>query len=82
MSFKNHVTIGVYSNDTSTVNVVRPEHLEGHIEYNKVMRFGRALFVDGRCEYSGYLSDEKISEWTDKISKMNIDTSKASDLYW
>lgn len=59
MPESNHVTIGVNSNDTFTVNIVRPEHLKGHTEYNKVMRFGRALFVDGRCEYSGYLSNKK-----------------------
>lgn len=78
----NHVTIGVNSNDSYTVNIVRPEHLENHIEYNKIMRFGRALFVDGKCVYEGYLSDFKIGEWTEKISKMEFDTSRPSDLYF
>ncbi|MEX3625397.1 hypothetical protein [Viridibacillus arvi] len=78
----NYVTIGVYSNDTFKVNIVRPEHIEGHIEYNKTMRFGRALFVNGKCEYSGYLSDEKVAKWTEKIAEMTFDTSKPSVLYW
>lgn len=78
----NHVTIGVNSNDSYVINIVRPEHLEGHIEYNKVMRFGRALFVNGECVYEGYLSDATIEKWTLKISEMKIDTSIPSKLYW
>lgn len=78
---KNHVTIGVYNNETFKVNIVKPDDLEGHIEYNMQMRFGRALFVDGKCVYSGYLNDEKIARWTEKISKMNFDTSKSSEPY-
>jgi hypothetical protein len=68
----NHITIGVYSNDSYKRNIVRPEDLERHIEYNKVMRFGRALFVDGKCVYSGYLNEEKIKEWTEKTSQMKM----------
>lgn len=78
----NHVTIGVYSNDTYKVNIVRPEDLEGHIQYNKLMRFGRALFVDGKCEYDGLLTKEKIAEWTKKIAEMKFDTRQPSDLYY
>lgn len=77
----NHVTVGVNSNDTFTVNIVQPEHLEGHIEYNKVMRFGRAFFVDGKCVNQGYLSNSKIKEWTEKIAEMEFNMSKPSDVY-
>ena len=77
----NHVTIGVYKNEQFKVNIVRDEHLKDHIEYNKVFRFGRALFVDGECVYKGCLSDEQISRWTEKISKMTFDTSKSSEPY-
>lgn len=80
----NHVTVGVYCNDNDNhkINIVRPEHLESHIEYNKTWRWGRALFVDGVCVNQGYLSDEKVVEWTKRIAEMNIDTSKPSELYW
>ena len=78
----NHVTIGVYKNGQYKVNIVREEHLENHIEYNKTMRFGRALFVDGKCVYKGYLTDEEVSIWTEKIATMKFDTSKPSDKYW
>ena len=77
----NHITIGVYSNGSYKVNIVRPEHLLHHIEYNKKMRFGRALFVDGKCEYAGYLSEEKTKEWEEKISRMNINSNIPSELY-
>lgn len=78
----NYVTIGVYSNDSYKVNIVRPEDIEGHIAYNKKMRFGRALFVNGVCEYKGYLTDERVAEWTEKIAAMTFDTSKPSVQYW
>lgn len=78
----NHITIGVYASGKHVVNIVRPEHLEHHIEYNTTMRFGRALFVDGECKNQGYLSDEKIKEWKEKISHMNIDSSKPSETYY
>lgn len=78
----NHVTIGVYNSDEYKINIVKPEHLKGHVEYNMSWRWGRALFVDGVCVYNGYLSEEDIVEWTKKISEMNIDNSKPSDLYW
>lgn len=77
----NHVTIGVYNNNEFKVNIVREEHLESHIEYNKTFRWGRALFVDGKCVHKGYLSDERITEWTEKISKMTFDTRKSSEPY-
>lgn len=78
----NHVTIGVYNSNDYKINIVKPEHLEGHIEYNKSWRWGRALFVDGVCVYGGYLSEKDVIEWTKKISKMKIDARKASELYW
>lgn len=78
----NHVTIGVYNSNEHKINIVKPEHLVGHIEYNKFWRWGRALFVDGVCVYQGYLSDKDVAEWTKKISEMKIDTRKPSELYW
>ena len=42
------------------------EHLEHHIEYNKTMRFGRALLVDGEIIYCGYWKEEELQEFLDK----------------
>jgi len=77
----NHITIGVYANGDHVVNIVRPEHLQDHIEYNKVMRFGRALFVDGQCLNKGYLSKDAVESWRNSISTMNIDSSVPSREY-
>lgn len=70
-----HVTVGVYNNNEYKYNIVLDEDLENHIEYNKTFRFGRALFVDGKCVNRGYLSDERIEEWTRRISEMRFDMS-------
>lgn len=78
----NHVTIGVYGNDTYKVNIVDPRDLEHHIQYNKDMRPGRGFFVDGVCVNKGYMSDKRVEEWTKKIAEMKIDTSKVSEKYW
>ena len=69
----NHITIGVYSDDSYKINIVKDKDLVAHIEYNKIFRYGRALFVDGKCENQGYLSDRKVREWEDKIKQMDID---------
>lgn len=77
----NHVTVGVYTDDSYKHNIVAPEHLEGHIYYNKVLRPGRAFFVDGKCVNAGYLSDDKIAEWTSKIASMSFNKSEITTPY-
>lgn len=77
----NHITIGVYSDDSYKINIVKHEHLDSHTEYNKIFRYGRALFVDGVCVHSGYLSNEKINEWENKIKTMEIDKRISTSPY-
>lgn len=67
-----HTTIGLYLNGDFKVNGVLPEHLESHVAYNKSARFGRALFVDGTCVYNGYLKEDQIKAFEDRIRKENI----------
>ena len=55
-------TIGVYNNGDRVSNGVHRDDLFTHIEYNFTYRFGRALFVEGRCLNHGYLSPERIRE--------------------
>lgn len=62
-----HTTIGLYANGEFKINGVKPEHLEDHIEYNKTMRFGRALFVDGKCVHKGYHNENNIKSFEDMI---------------
>lgn len=71
----NHIytTVGVYNgnvNDPNAykVNGVTQEWIENHIQYNKTLRWGRALFVDGQCVYTGYLSDDAAAIWEHKIT--------------
>jgi len=62
-------------------NIVAEEDLEGHIKYNLDLRPGRAFFVDGVCKNKGYLSDEKVSEWEEKIKHMEFNTSHPTRPY-
>ena len=78
----NHVTVGVYPNDSCYINVVRPQHLHSHVNYNVEYRTGRALFIDGKCVIKSHLSDEKVKEWEERISLMDIDSSTPSDFYY
>ncbi len=55
----------VYNNNDYTDNGVRKADLKDHIEYNKKMRFGTALFINGICVNYGYLGKERC----DKIAK-------------
>jgi hypothetical protein len=78
----NNITIGLYPNGQFKCNIVAPEHLADHIEYNKLNRFGRALFVNGECVYRGFVSDETISDMEVKIPTLKLDISKVSEKYW
>ena len=51
-----HTTIGVYPDGSTKINGVLDENLESHIDYNLVMRPGRALFVDGKCVHEGFVA--------------------------
>lgn len=66
---KVHTTIGVYPNwdglgdNGYKINGVDPVDLQGHIVYNLNYRFGRALFLDGKCIYQGGISDVAVTFW-------------------
>lgn len=62
-----HTTVGVYKNQSHKINGVLNCNLTTHIRYNLDFRYGRALFVDGTCVNRGYLSDEEVATWTEKI---------------
>jgi hypothetical protein len=76
-----HTTIGVYNNNSYKANGVTSENLEDHIQYNLRMRPGRAFFVDGVCKNPGYLSDERVAEWTQKIKDEKISVKRDSAPY-
>lgn len=72
MDNKIHTTIGVYANLEYIVNGVLDKHLEEHINYNKTYRFGRALFVNGKCVYKGNLSNKEILSFEDELKENPI----------
>ena len=74
-----HTTVGVYNNGDMVVNGVSAEDLVSHIEYNKTMRFGRALFVDGVIHNVGYLGEERCKALIPEI--LELKTDKASTIY-
>lgn len=76
-----HTSVGVYQNGQYKVNIVRDEDLENHIEYNRTFRFGRGLFIDGKCVLKGYLSGEQVRNWEKRISEMKFDISKPTIPY-
>ena len=76
-----HTTIGLYADGSFKMNGVKPEHLTDHIEYNKTHRFGRALFVDGKCEYGGCLSDEQTRNFEKHINLENLKADKCTAPY-
>lgn len=39
----------------TTTNGVSSENLENHVNYNTIMRFGQALFVNRELVHEGYL---------------------------
>lgn len=60
--------MGLYSDGSVKHNGVADEHLQHHIEYNKVARFGRALFVNGKCIFTGYFKpDDPLIEYWERI---------------
>ena len=64
-----------YKNGTrSPVIEAEREALEGLIAFNKVMRFGCAQFLDGKCVYPGYLTPEEIA----KVEQQEVDRQKSN----
>ena len=62
VSMKQHCCVRVYANLDRVVEWRDATRLPGWLEYNSVYRFGNALFVDGECKRTGYLSAEKCEE--------------------
>lgn len=57
------ITIGIYPNKDYVYNVVDKEDLNDHIEYNKVMRPGRLLYVNGERVHNGLRVKEVLPEY-------------------
>lgn len=83
-----YITVGIYRNSPEshfTVNVVKREHIYGHIWYNIFNRWGRTFFVENMCFNGGYLDARtfyrtrvKVAE---KIAELRSRKLVASDIY-
>lgn len=63
-----HHGVGVYKNGDFVQNCIPDFELSQHIQYNVTMRPGRGLFIDGNCVHDGYLDDEEVKAWEEKIA--------------
>ena len=77
----NHLTLGIYDNGQYKYNVVREEDLEQHIEYNKLWRFGRLLYVDGVRVYNGCKKEEYLAEYDEIARKFYEDNKNKIDMW-
>lgn len=63
MSSKIYVAFRMYPNSSISIpGTLDEEGLKLWKEYNRVMRFGCAQFVDGICVYDGNCNDDDISD--------------------
>lgn len=62
----------VYNDGSKTDNGVAKEDLKDHIWYNKTMRFGTALFINGVCVNYGYLGKERCDKIAEEIKGLQI----------
>lgn len=70
-----HHVVRVGASDTPEVpirvhNGVAPEDLADHIESNKMIRPSAALFVDGKCVFTGTMQADQIERLTKEIAAM------------
>lgn len=63
----------VYNNGEYVDNGVALEDLDNHIEYNKTMRFGTALFINGVCVNRGYLTKKRCNDIEAELARLQIE---------
>lgn len=66
---KIHSEVNVYKNGERKCNGVAAEDLEEHIEHNKSVRQGRAIFIDGVCVHRGYLTQTEVDSVARDLKK-------------
>ena len=85
LSTTNHLTLGVYPNGDYKWNVVLDSDLADHINYNKTLRPGRLLYVDGERVHDGLMKGAELEKYDNIAEKFyrdnNIDLNKPSVPY-
>jgi hypothetical protein len=77
----NHLTIGVYPDGSHKHNVVAPEDLGYHLEYNKMFRPGRALFLDGVLVQEGFVDADVLQKWEKDFQTYKVPMDKPTIPY-
>ncbi len=63
--------IRIYYNGEFRVTNWNSKETEEWVDYNSVMRFGNALFVNGKCRGNGYFSEAECKILEEAISCAN-----------
>lgn len=59
----NHLVLNIYSNGSYVSEIVKDSDLKNYIEYNKLWRFGRLIYVDGQRVYNGCIKNEDLNKY-------------------
>lgn len=78
---KIHHCVGVYSSGDKIHNGVLSDDLNHHIEYCKTFRPGRAIFVDGKCIYRGYLTEQECVVVEKELQESSFKITKVTRPY-
>ena len=63
-----HLVLNMYANGEYVFENVSQSELKAYIEYNKLWRFGRLIYVDGKRVYNGCIENGYLEKY-DKIAK-------------
>ncbi len=58
-----HLVLNIYANGDYVFDSVDNIELKEYIEYNKLWRFGRLIYVDGQRVYNGCIKSEYLSKY-------------------
>lgn len=61
--------VGVYNNGARKYYNIPADMIMNDVDYDIQMRWGRALFVDGQCLYTGYLDVPRCLKIQEELKK-------------
>ena len=63
-----HLVLNVYASGAITFDEIAETELRHYIDYNKLWRFGRLIYVDGKRVYNGCIAEGGFEKY-DQIAK-------------
>jgi len=72
-----HHSAAYYANGSFVINGVKSANLAGHIKYNRIMRPGRSLFINGLCVLPGYLEPAQTEAIETRLAGVTISKDTA-----